>query len=100
MSASVADLNLATLRKMMAAHGVTQLLVKELARNDNSKNQPYLERGSLEILNLLPVGDVTEETTQKGESRLKASLPFSWLRDDGTLTEAPNAKLILYPQYP
>jgi hypothetical protein len=58
--------------------------VKELAANDNSKNQIYLG-GNLEILNLLPMGTVREDTTKGGETGLKAPLPLSWLRSDGTL---------------
>jgi hypothetical protein len=93
------EISLETLRRMMLAQGVTQLLVKELAANDNSKNQPYLG-GSLDILNLLPMGPVREETTAAGRSGLKAPLPFAWLRADGSLTEAPHTQIILYPQYP
>jgi hypothetical protein len=92
-------LTLEQLRLMMAQHGVTQLLVKELAPNDNSKNQPYLG-GNLDILNLLPMGNIKDETKTNGEKRLKAPLPLSWLRADGTLTPAPNTQIILYPQYP
>lgn len=96
---SAPDISLDQLRRMMTAHGVRQLLVKELAANDNSKNQPYLG-GSLDILNLLPMGAVREETTPAGRKGLKAPLPLSWLRADGALTEARHAQLILYPQYP
>lgn len=91
--------SLEQLRGAMAQHGVKQLLLKELAANDNSKNQPYLG-GNLEILNLLPMGEVREETTPSGKTGLKAPLPLSWLRPDGTLTPAPNTQIILYPQYP
>jgi hypothetical protein len=92
--------SLEQLRQAMAQHGVTQLLVKELAANDNSKNQPYLG-GNLEILNLLPMGEVKAETSAKsGESRLKASVPLYWLKIDGGLIPAPNTQLIFYPQYP
>ena len=49
----------------MLEHGVRQLLVKELAANDTSSNQPYLA-GSMDILNVLPIGPVREETTGKG----------------------------------
>src|SRR4051812_1363803 len=94
-----ATLSLEQLRQMMAHHGVTQLLVKELAANDNSKNQPYLG-GNLEILNLLPMGEVREETTPKGKTGLKAPLPIFWLRGDGSTTPAPHTQIILYPQYP
>lgn len=93
------DISLAMLRRMMAAKGVRQLLVKELAPNDNSKNQPYLG-GSLDILNILPMGEVREETTPKGRVGLKAPLPLSWLRADGSVTPAPHSQIILYPQYP
>lgn len=99
MTTGAPDMTLERLRRMMASHGVKQLLVKELAANDNSKNQPYLG-GNLDILNLLPMGEVREETTPAGRSGLKAPLPLSWLRDDGTLTEAPHTQIILYPQYP
>lgn len=92
-------LSLEKLRQMMAARGVRQLLVKELAANDNSKNQPYLG-GSLDILNILPMGEVREETTPKGRVGLKAPLPLSWLRADGSITPAPHTQIILYPQYP
>jgi hypothetical protein len=94
-----AALSLEQLRRMMVGHGVTQLLLKELAANDNSKNQPYLG-GNLEILNLLPMGEIREETTPKGKTGLKAPLPLSWLRSDGSITPAPNTQIILYPQYP
>jgi hypothetical protein len=95
----ISEMSLEKLRRMMAAHGVTQLLVKELAANDNSKNQPYLG-GSLDILNVLPMGEVRSETTDSGRKGLKAPLPLSWLRADGSLTVAAGAQLILYPQYP
>ncbi|MGY4601246.1 hypothetical protein ACVWXL_008992 [Bradyrhizobium sp. GM22.5] len=94
-----AALSLKQLRRMMLHHGVTQLLVKELAANDNSKNQPYLG-GNLEILNLLPMGEIREETTPNGKTGLKGPLPLSWLRSDGSTTAAPNTQIILYPQYP
>lgn len=92
-------LTLEQLRKMMLGAGVKQLVVKELAANDNSKNQIYLG-GNLEILNLLPMGTVREDTTKGGETGLKAPLPLSWLRSDGTLAPSPTAQIIFYPQYP
>lgn len=83
----------------MLATGVRQLLFKELAQNDNSKNQVYLA-GSLDILNLLPMGPVRNEITDSGTPILKAPLSFRWLSLDGSLVKAPHAQLILYPQYP
>lgn len=93
------NLTLDQLRQMMAGLGVKYLLVKELAPNDNSKNQPYLS-GSMDVTNILPVGEVYVDETDAGNRILKAPLPLHWLQPDGTSAPAPRAKLILYPQYP
>lgn len=94
------DLSLEQLRAMMSALGVTQLLLKELAPNDNSKNQPYVSRGDLTAINILPAGNFEITQSDRGNRIMKASMPFEWLQPDGTSNPAPNAKLILYPQYP
>lgn len=83
----------------MLAHGVTRILVKELAPNDNSKNQIYFA-GSLDILNVIPMGAIRSEMTPRGVPILKAPVDFDWLQEDGSLSPAPHAQLILYPQYP
>src|SRR5690606_5992623 len=83
----------------MRANGVTQLLAKELAPNDNSKNQPYLG-GDFQALSILPVGDLKPERTEKGRETIKGPLDFWWLQPDGTAENAPGAQMILYPQYP
>lgn len=83
----------------MTALGASRILFKELAPNDNSKNQVYLA-GSLDILNVIPMASVRSERTERGASILKASVDFGWLRADGSVAPAPNAQLILYPQYP
>ena len=93
------DLALDELRARMNALGVRRLLLKELAPNDNSKNQPYLS-GSLDVTNILPSGEVYVDATPKGNRIMKAPLPLEWLQPDGTSMAAPDAKLILYPQYP
>jgi hypothetical protein len=90
--------NLAKLRKMMAAVGVRRLVVKRLAQNDNSKNQIYLGSG-FEVLNILPFGEMYEDSSKKNQI-FKAPLNFRWLLPDGSVTPAPGAQLILYPQYP
>lgn len=94
------DLSLEQLKGMMSALGVTQLLLKELAPNDNSKNQPYVSRGDLTAINILPAGDFEVTESDRGNRIMKASMPFEWLQSDGRSNPAPNAKLILYPQYP
>jgi hypothetical protein len=91
------DLNLKRIKQLMRASGVTQLYLKRLAENDNSKNQVYLGP-DFTALNVLPTGDLVSDPEKP--SRLKAPLSFSWLSSEGAITPAPNAQLILYPQYP
>jgi hypothetical protein len=90
--------DLAALRSLMAGVGVTRLVAKRLAANDNSKNQIYLG-GGFEALNVLPFGDIYEDSSEKNDI-LKAGLNFRWLQPDGSQQAAPHAQLILYPQYP
>lgn len=85
---------------MMEANAVKQLLVKELAPNDNSKNQPYIARGDLQAINILPTGEFRAEFTKKNRETLKAPLDFYWLQPDGSRVHAPDTQVILYPQYP
>jgi hypothetical protein len=79
--------------------GVTRLLAKRLAANDNSKNQVYLG-GSFDLLNLLPLADFRAKPSEGKRAIIHADMVLSWIRDDGTLTRAPKSKVILYPQYP
>ncbi|MGO7204238.1 MvaI/BcnI family restriction endonuclease, partial [Rhizobium ruizarguesonis] len=84
---------------MMTAAGAKRILMKDLAPNDNAKNQPYLS-GSLDVTNILPAGDIYVDQTPQGNRIMKAPLPLRWLQPDGSTRPAPHAKLILYPQYP
>jgi hypothetical protein len=79
--------------------GVTRLLVKRLAANDNSKNQVYLG-GNFELLNLLPLSGFRAKPSEANRAIIHADMSLSWMRDDGTLSPAPHSKVILYPQYP
>lgn len=99
ISENFPDIDLRELRRLMTGQNVRHLLVKELAANDTSKNQPYLS-GSLDVTNALPIGDIYVDVTPKGNRILKAPLPLSWLTPEGLISDAPHAKLILYPQYP
>ena len=82
--------------------GCTRILVKNLAANDNSKNQIYL--GGEDALYLLPT---VETKLEKQYSKKKKAdefifhnkLDFSWLDENGVHT-VPSARLIFYPQYP
>ncbi len=89
---------LSTLTRMFADAGARRLLVKDLAENDNSKNQVYLG-SNFEAVNLLPTRGITADVS--GKSRIfKAKLDFKWIDNAGNLHDAPGAQLILYPQYP
>lgn len=94
------DIPLEQLQEMMLANGVKRLLLKHLAPNDNSKNQPYVSKNELSAFNILPAGDFNSSVSDKGNKILKASFPLEWLRADGSTSPAPQAKLIYYPQYP
>ena len=88
--------------RMLRANGVTRLFRKQLAPNDNSKNQIYLG-GDFSVVNVLPSGELTRENSSSGKrpaqgrKRLKASLPFAWIDAAGGVHPAPNAQIILYP---
>ena len=91
------ELNIDRLKQLMRASGVTQLYLKRLAENDNSKNQVYLGP-DLTALNVLPNGPLASDPGKP--ELLKSPLHFSWLTAAGTVLRAPGAQLILYPQYP
>ncbi len=91
-------MNLANLVDLFAKAGVTRLYAKELAENDNSKNQIYFA-GSVEALNAFPSYQIFASNTKKGPT-FKAHINFGWLQSSGEIAHAPNAKLILYSQYP
>lgn len=89
------------LLKSFSSLGVQRILVKELALNDNSKNQVYVGRG-FESLNLIPVKSIEpKEPRRKNEKKrnFKAPLNWSWLSGD-KIVPAPRTQLILYPAYP
>lgn len=81
---------------------MTELFVKWLAPNDNSKNQVYLVRGrgAEGLFNLFPTDEIRHERTQDGNNTIKAAVRFGWLDEQGAIYPAPNTQLILYPQYP
>ena len=100
------DMTLDRLKVMLMEKGVKRLFIKHLSPNDNSKNQPYFG-GDYSVLNMIPTGDiqVMESTSNKktgGPHKVifRASINFTWIDPVGNVHPAPNAKLILYPQYP
>ena len=88
-----------TLDQMWAAmqsHGATRLLVKELAPNDNSKNQPYLAKDpSLAGFSIIPAREVTA-----AGRNFRADVDLAWLDEQGHAWPAPHTKVIQYRRYP
>lgn len=86
---------------LFASLGAVKVLAKNLSPNDNSKNQIYLG-GDFSVLNIIPHGEVVADSSTKAGSirdRAKAKVNFYWLAN-GSMSLAPNTKLILYPKYP
>ena len=91
-------MDLTQLKNLFADAGAKKLYAKTLAENDNSKNQIYFA-GAVETLNVFPSRQIYAENTSQGPS-FKASLDFGWISDNGSISPAPHAQLILYSQYP
>ena len=85
----------------MRDHGADRIYAKKMSPNDNSKNQVYLG-GGFGALNIIPHGEIITDTRPMAGSkqdRPKARVNFFWLDTDGR-HPAPDAQLILYPDYP
>jgi len=93
------NLSLSELVQMMVDLGADQVFAKILAPNDNSKNQPYLAKGDLSVLNVFPVGSFVESRDGKTPT-FKTPFPLYWVTPDGQLERAPGSQLIVYPKYP
>lgn len=87
-----------SLAACMSGLGATRFYAKELAPNDNGKNQIYLGP-SFEVLQLLPFGEV-HPSPKAPTTVLHATVRFAWLDETGVTEPAPSTKLVLYPQYP
>lgn len=93
-------MDLQNLKSVFADLGCENIYVKNLAANDNSKNQVYFG-GSFEILNILPITEIVNEAAGEwAKERFKAKVDFSWIGEDGQIFPAPKSQLILYPKYP
>lgn len=91
---------ISSLTKLYESYGCRRLIVKQLANNDNSKNQIYLS-GDFSALNLFPFGVIESDSSDKAGSirnRLKANVNFAWLHESAPIYNKVN--LILYPKYP
>lgn len=93
-------MNLKNLLKLLSDKSCNKVYVKRLSSNDNSKNQVYLG-GSFDILNILPFKEIIAvDPGDWKRNRFKTKLNFYWIDSEGTLINAPDAQLILYPKYP
>ncbi|MDB4223946.1 MvaI/BcnI restriction endonuclease family protein [Granulosicoccus sp.] len=100
------ELSLSGVIKILQDKGVSDIYVKKLAPNDNSKNQPYF--GShLVDLPFIPTGEIVASASASNKTKnpkrkikYQASLDLSWVDAEGNSYKAPHAKLIYYPQYP
>lgn len=93
--------SLSNLLRLMSDHGASRIYAKKLSTNDNSKNQIYLG-GGFGALNIIPHGEIyTDKREMAGskQDRPKAAVSFYWVNENGRHL-APNAQLILYPDYP
>jgi hypothetical protein len=92
---------LSQLIDLMRHHGAQRIYVKKLAPNDNSKNQVYLG-GGFGALNIIPHGEIITDKSPIADAkreRPKAKVDFWWADGEG-IHAAPDAQLILYPDYP
>ena len=90
---------------LLQDNGATEVLYKALPKNANSKNQVYLGGKDPSQFAKLPTGAMTahlsvSEKSGKQEAIFQATLDFYWVTEDGQLAQAPQAKMIFYPQYP
>ena len=91
--------------------GVKQIFVKNplAEKQDNEKNQIVLRSaGSTSIANLFPAKlelrspskSEKKRHSNPGIPKIGMNLDFRWLHAKGTSSVAPDAKIIVYPQYP
>jgi len=103
---SAKEITLERLTDIMHGLGASEIYVKKLAPNDNSKNQPYFG-GHLTDLPFIPSGEIkaSESVSNKTKDprrkiKYQTSLDLSWVDAEGEVYKAPHSKLIYYPQYP
>lgn len=93
-------MNLKNLIKLYTDKNCSSVYVKNLAANDNSKNQVYFG-GDFEALNIFPIREITSDDSGDWvRTRFKTKLDFYWLSEEGNELHAPEAQFILYPKYP
>lgn len=93
-------MELKDIQRNLSKLGAKRIIIKQLANNDNSKQQIYLG-GSFKVVQILPSEEIYSSGISKKKGPIfKAPLSFYWLTPDGGAEKAPGAQLILYPKYP
>lgn len=107
IDAASREMSLEALKAMFIQNGCRRLYYKALAPNDNSKNQLYLG-GTVEDTRPIPtphgawkqvLGTSTKGQSTQARYILQAPVDLRWLKPDGSVSPAPETKMILYPQY-
>ncbi|MCX6317574.1 MAG: MvaI/BcnI family restriction endonuclease [Bacteroidetes bacterium] len=94
-------MNLKNLIKLFSDLGCSKIYVKELQKNNNSKQQIYIASGDTQVLNLFPAKNfLAIESGVRKTISFHSLLDFSWLDQEGNSYPAPHSKFILYPDYP
>ena len=84
-------------KRLYSTLGCNKLYFKILQKNDNSKQQVYFG-SNFSVLNIFSKLKISPDL--KNKKILKSPLSFSWITESLDLTNAPNAQIIFYPQYP
>jgi hypothetical protein len=100
----LSEIDFSTVLRMFRDRGAHEVLYKVLPQNANSKNQVYVG-SDWSQLSKVPSGEITSHTSTSRKSGVqkavfRSKLDFYWLDRYGNPQPAPQAKLILYPQYP
>ncbi|SDL76804.1 MvaI/BcnI family restriction endonuclease [Arthrobacter sp. ok362] len=97
-------INLDQMTALLQSQGCSEVFLKFLAPNDNSKNQIYAP-GDITTFSMLPLqsGTLARESHSRhsGETDLvyRSHVDWNWVSPEGTIPVS-GAQVIYYPQYP
>lgn len=90
-------------QELFRRKGVELIQIKALSRNHNSKNQIYLAPDLSDVPQIsassIKSNPGTSKKKRAGKPIYHAPINWFWLYESGS-SQAPNAQLIYYPQYP
>ncbi|MBA0206250.1 MvaI/BcnI family restriction endonuclease [Pectobacterium aroidearum] len=93
------SVNFEKICRIMAEMGAERVIIKQLANNDNSKQQIYLG-SDYSVIQDLPIGEIKNSGMSSKGAIFKASINLFWITQDGKKENAPSSQIILYPKYP